>query len=207
MMRAEYRTGGMGLALVVIEENARRAVQLGNDDAFGAVDDECPLVGHQRQCAKVNFLFLDAPANGFRAGFLILIVHFQGHADFQGGLVSHALGQTLVHLILHFVEAVGDELQIGQAGKVTNGKHALKHGLEALIGPLIGRNVFLQKTFVGAALHFDQVGHIRDLIGLAEIFADTQIALIAGHLLLRSYLVGFQRRSAETRGHWKRQAP
>jgi hypothetical protein len=39
----------MGLALVVIEEHAGRAVQLGDDDALGAVDDEGAGLGHQRQ--------------------------------------------------------------------------------------------------------------------------------------------------------------
>ena len=34
----------VGLALVVVEEHARRAVQLADDDALGAVDDERPVV-------------------------------------------------------------------------------------------------------------------------------------------------------------------
>ena len=48
-------------------KHARRAVQLADDDALGAVDDERAVVGHQRNVAEENFLFLDV-ANVFRAG-------------------------------------------------------------------------------------------------------------------------------------------
>ncbi len=46
----------VGLAAVVIEEHAGRAVQLRDDDALGAVDDERAVVGHQRQFAEVDLL-------------------------------------------------------------------------------------------------------------------------------------------------------
>ena len=41
------------------EEHARRTVQLRDDDAFGAVDDERTVVRHQRNFAEEDFLFLD----------------------------------------------------------------------------------------------------------------------------------------------------
>src|ERR1039457_6453837 len=42
-----------------LEEHAGRAVQLGHDDALGAVDDEGAVVRHQRDFAEEDFLFLD----------------------------------------------------------------------------------------------------------------------------------------------------
>jgi hypothetical protein len=57
-----------------LEENTRRAVQLADDDAFGAVDDERAVLRHQRDVAVENFLFLDV-ANGLRAGIGILVVN------------------------------------------------------------------------------------------------------------------------------------
>ena len=44
------------LAAVVIEEHTRRTVQLGDDDALGAVDDEGAVIGHQRNFPHVDFL-------------------------------------------------------------------------------------------------------------------------------------------------------
>src|SRR3546814_3520524 len=48
----------MGLAAVVVEEHARRTVQLRDDDALGAVDDEGAVVGHERDLAHVDLLLL-----------------------------------------------------------------------------------------------------------------------------------------------------
>ena len=50
---------GMALALVVIEEHARRAMHLRDDDALGAVDDERAVHRHQRHVAHIDVLLLD----------------------------------------------------------------------------------------------------------------------------------------------------
>ena len=42
-----------------VEERARRPVQLADDDALGAVDDERAVVAHQRDVAEVDLLLLD----------------------------------------------------------------------------------------------------------------------------------------------------
>ena len=47
------------MRLLLLEKHARRTVQLRNDDALGAVDDERAVVGHQRNFAEEDFLFLD----------------------------------------------------------------------------------------------------------------------------------------------------
>ena len=44
-----------------LKTDAGRAVELGNDDTFRAVDHKCPLRGHQRQLAHVNFFLFGAP--------------------------------------------------------------------------------------------------------------------------------------------------
>src|SRR5688572_25779968 len=46
----EVALGGSGF-----EENARAAVQLADDNALGAVDDERSVVGHERNFTEVNF--------------------------------------------------------------------------------------------------------------------------------------------------------
>src|ERR1022692_4792330 len=49
--------GGVSLAAVMIEEHARTAVQLRDDDALGAVDDERAVLRHERQFTEINLLF------------------------------------------------------------------------------------------------------------------------------------------------------
>ena len=80
-------------------KHAGRAVQLADDHALGAVDDEGAVVGHQRNVAEENFLFLDV-ANIFRAGVGILVVNGQTDGDLERGGVGHAALLALVHVVL-----------------------------------------------------------------------------------------------------------
>ena len=49
----------MGLALVVLEEHTRRAMQLRNDHPLRTVDDEGTFSGHQGHFTHVDLLLLD----------------------------------------------------------------------------------------------------------------------------------------------------
>ena len=42
-----------------MEEDSRRAVELGDHDALGPVDDERAVLGHQRDVAEEDLFFLD----------------------------------------------------------------------------------------------------------------------------------------------------
>ena len=55
------------LALVVVEEHARAPVELADDDALGAVDDERAGLGHQRDLAEVDLLLLDVAHDALAA--------------------------------------------------------------------------------------------------------------------------------------------
>src|SRR5471032_1833885 len=54
--REQQFTGRVSLAAVVLEEHARRTVQLGNDNTLSAVDHEGTGSRHERQFAHVDFL-------------------------------------------------------------------------------------------------------------------------------------------------------
>ena len=82
-----------------LEEHAGRAVQLADDHALGAVDDERAVLGHQRNVAEENFLFLDV-ADGFRAGVGILVVNRQADGDLERRGIGHAALLALVHVVL-----------------------------------------------------------------------------------------------------------
>ena len=63
----EQLAARVGLALVVIEEDAGAAVELADDDALGAVDDERTGLGHQRDLAEVDLLLLDVADDALAA--------------------------------------------------------------------------------------------------------------------------------------------
>ncbi len=124
---------GVRLAGVVLEDDAGRALQLVDDDALGAVNDEGALVGHQRQGAEIDVLFLDV-ADGAAAGLFVDIKNHQAHDEAQGGFIGQALGKALVLVILGVLDDVADILQAGGAVEVLNGENGTENGFKAEIG-------------------------------------------------------------------------
>ncbi len=85
--REQELAGAVGLAAVVLEEHARRTVQLRNDDTLGAIDDEGTRARHERNFAHVDFLFLH-----FLHGGLADFAVKQHQADL--GSQGRGIGQT-----------------------------------------------------------------------------------------------------------------
>jgi hypothetical protein len=73
-------------------------VQLRNDHALGAVDDERSVVRHQRNFAEEDFLFLDV-ANALLAGLGIFRIHRQPDGDLERRRISHAALLALLHVV------------------------------------------------------------------------------------------------------------
>ncbi len=61
----------MRLTLVVIKKYAGRAVQLGNNNAFRAVNHKGSVIGHKGYLTHVDLLLLHI-LNGLVGGFLIV---------------------------------------------------------------------------------------------------------------------------------------
>src|SRR5260370_9697090 len=73
-------------------------MQLGDNHALGAVDDEGTVFSHQRDFAEENFLFFDvADALGTRFGILVI----NGNAD--GDLEVSGIGHTALFALRHVV--------------------------------------------------------------------------------------------------------
>src|SRR5215470_2002263 len=72
----------VGAVVRGLKEDARRTVQLRNDDALGSVDDERAVLRHQRNVAEEDFLLLDV-ADGLRAGLCVLVVDRKAHSDLE----------------------------------------------------------------------------------------------------------------------------
>src|SRR4249919_759211 len=93
------------LAAVVVEEHARRTVQLRDDDALGAVDDEGAVVGHERDLAHVDLLLLHV-LDGL--GRRLAVVDHQAHGHAQRGAVGQATVAALTLVERRVAEAVAD---------------------------------------------------------------------------------------------------
>ena len=125
---------GMGLALVVIEEHAGRAMHLRDDDALGAVDDEGAVVGHERNVAHVDILLLDV-LDRLGAGLFVDIEHDQAQRHLERRGVGHAALAALVDVVFRRFEFVFHEFEHRGVGEVGNREYRLEDGLQALVGP------------------------------------------------------------------------
>ena len=166
--REQQLARGMGLALVVIEEDARAAVHLGDDDALGAVDDEGAVLGHEGDVAHIDVLFLDV-LDRLGAGFLVHIEHdeAQGHLERRG--IGHGALLALLDVVFRILEMVIDIFEQRGFAEILDREDLAEHRFQPLVAAAAIRLHQLQELVIGSALNLDEVRHLRDLGDLAEI--------------------------------------
>ncbi len=169
---------GMRAAAVVIEEDARRAVHLRDDDALGAVDHERAVRRHERHVAHVDVLLLHV-LDRLRAGLLVDVEHDETQLDLERRRVGHVALHALVDVVLRPLELVAHELERRAARKVRDREHRLEYRLQpVIVGTPAGGLLDHQEVVVGALLHLDQVRHLRDLADRPELLANTLAAVV-----------------------------
>ena len=178
----------MGLALVVIEEHARRAVHLRDDDALGAVDDEGAVVGHERHVAHVDVLLLDV-LDRAGAGIRVHIEHDQAQRHLERRSKRHAALAALVDVVFRQLERVLDELEQGGVRKVRDREYRLEDSLQSLFRPATLCFFDHQELVVGCLLNLDEVRHLGHFLDFSEELANALPAdQCVGHLDLVPHL-------------------
>ena len=157
-----------------VEEDARRAVELRDDDALGAVDDEGAVVGHDRDFPEVDLLLLHV-ADRLRA--LGVVPRDEPDRDLERRRVGHAALQALLHVVLRLLEHVADELERRGVVEVLDREDRLEHGLQARVLALLRLDLRLQEALEGLLLDLDQVRDLEDRGDLREVLADTRSVL------------------------------
>src|SRR5205807_1752254 len=139
------------------ERDTRRAMQLRDNHALRAVNDERSLRRHERDLAHVNFLFLRA----------FLLAELERHVEWRAIGLSLALrferGQLrLADLVMRKVEC---RLFIVALDR----EHFLEYRLEPGIFPFRERDVFLEEIDVGIKLNLDEVWRLDPLLDGSEV--------------------------------------
>ncbi len=160
---------GVGLAAVMVEENARRTVHLRDDDALGAVDDERAVLRHQRHVAHVDVLLLDIE-DGAGLGIGIDLEDDQAQSDAHRRRIGHAALAALVDVVFRLFELVMDEVQFGGAGEVADREDAAQGLLQARHVAVLRSRA--EELLVALALNLDEVRHFGDFVDVAEDLAD-----------------------------------
>src|ERR1700728_2420050 len=165
----------MALALVVIEEHARAAMHLRDDDAFGAVDDEGAVYGHERHVAHVHVLLLDVLDRlGLGLGIDIEYDEAQRHLERRGK--GHAALAAFVDIVFRRFILIFDEFEMSSVGEVLDREHRLEHRLQALIWTPALRRVHQQELIIRSLLDLDQVRHFADFLDVPEHLANALAA-------------------------------
>jgi hypothetical protein len=158
-------------------------VQLRHDDALGAVDDERPVIGHQRDVAEVDLLLLDV-ADGLGARLGVLVPDHEPDRHLERDRVRHPALEALVDVVLEVerhpapadlvdqaarlvtppalvpvADRVLDELQRGVLAEIRDREDRLEDGLQTDVVTLGRQGVHLQEPIVGLLLDLDQVGN------------------------------------------------
>ena len=143
-----------GLVGGLVKVNAGGTDDLGNNNALGTVDDEGAAVGHEREVAHEDLLFLD----------LLRLLIAQTNPDLEGGGVRGVSRLALLLVVLRLlVHGVVNKAQLQIAGVVSYGINILKD---------LSQTRF-QKPLVGTLLDFQQIGHLPDLLGAGKAFSQS----------------------------------
>ncbi|OIQ79566.1 hypothetical protein GALL_386850 [mine drainage metagenome] len=159
----------MRLAAIVLEEHAGAAVQLRDDDALGAVDDEGAGGGHERDLAHVDLLLLDLL--DFLGGGFAVENHQANPGAQRAGEGQSAL-LALLDIEGRLAEIEMHELQAGIARVRDDRKDRRECRLQALVLPLRCRDSGLQKLRIGLKLCRQQEGHVKHGSALGKALAD-----------------------------------
>jgi hypothetical protein len=149
----------------LLEDDARRAVQLADDDALGTVDDEGPEGRDERQLPEIDLL-LDDVARPLDA--VDLLVDDELERRLQRGGERHVALDALLHGVLRLAEGVADELQREVLVDVRDGEEILEDALEPDVLAVMGGRVELQQGLEGTRLDIEQMRHLHRGVELPE---------------------------------------
>ena len=159
----------MRLALVMVEKDPGRTMQLTDDDTFCAIDDESTVLGHQWNFAEIDFLLLDV-ANRLHAGLLVDIPGDQPHLDLHRGGKRHASLVTFLDIVFRRTERVINILQGTGFTKIPDREYRAEYPLNADVLASGRRQIRLQETLIGILLDINKVRDIDNPLDFLKVF-------------------------------------
>ena len=164
MMRAEMRRWPFG-CVDFLEHDARRAVELADDDALGAVDDERAERREQRQLTEIDLLLDDVA----RPLLLVdVLVDDELQRRLERRRVGHVALDALLDGVLRLAEGVANELEREVLVDVGDREQVLEDPLEADVLAVVRGGIQLQQRLEGARLDVEEMGHFHPLVELRE---------------------------------------
>src|SRR3954470_14637778 len=151
-------------------------MQLRDDDALGAVDDEGAVVGHERQLTQVHLLLAHV-LDGLLGAGSFLVQHDDTNLDAQRRGIGEATELALFHVKYGVTEAIAHVLQDRVARIALDREHGLESRMQSDVLALLFGFVGLEEGAVGIELNGEEVRRLEDAALLAKVLAD---ALLLG---------------------------
>jgi len=148
-------------------------MKLADDDPLGPVDDERPVVRHQRNLTEIDFLFLDV-ADDLLLARPVGVKHDEPNDDFQRCGIGEPLGEALLDVVADIPDLVAHEFERTLAAEIGNRKDTLESPLKAKIPSLFERGFSLKEFLVGLFLYVDEIGDIDDFLNATKILSKFQ---------------------------------
>ena len=131
-VRDDFREESVGGLLR--EEHSRRAVELGHDDALGAVDDEGSVLRHERNVAEENLFLLGVP-HGLDPRLGVLVVDEEPERHLERNRIGHAPFLAFRDGILHLqIDGVPADVAEGHPVGVLRAAVRTRHLLLVRVG-------------------------------------------------------------------------
>jgi hypothetical protein len=159
--REQELTARVSLALVVVEEHSGASMELRDDHALRAVDDERAVIGHQRHFAEIDLLLADVLDLLLRAR-RFLVVNHEPHEHAQWRRVREAAELALLDVENRIAETVADVLERRVARIANDREHALERRVQTHVGALGTRNLLLQELLIRIDLDRKEIRNVQD---------------------------------------------
>ena len=162
-----FRNDPAGVQLLVVgldlddEVDARRAVELADHDAFGAIDDEFAAADHDRHVAEVD---------RFLEGRLAFV---EPQPDVQRAAEGQAELAAFVRVVARFAQVIAQVFELEGLVVALDREDLAKDPFQARVFSFVAQ-VGLEESLVAPRLDLGQVGH-RKLVG-----DPAEVPLLAG---------------------------
>ena len=150
---------------ILLEDDARGAVQLAHHDALGAVDDERPERGHDRELPEVDLLLDDVLRPLLALDFL---VDDQLERRLEGRGVRHVTLDALLDRVLRLADDVAEEVEVVLPVYVADGEQVAEHAFQRHVLPVAVGVLILEERLESGRLDVEQVRHVHAAVALAE---------------------------------------
>ena len=139
------------------EVDPRRAVELADDDALGAVDDELAAADHDRHVAQID---------RFLEHRLALV---EAEPDVERAAVGQPELPALVGIVARLAQVEAEVLELECLVIALDREDLPEDALQTRVAPLLGGIIGLEETLVAARLDLGQVGDRKLVVDPAEI--------------------------------------